>query len=304
MKKRVLLTGASGFIGRHALPFLAELDFEIHAITNRKDLETDIDVILHKTNILDHDRTRDLVNQIRPSHMLHLAWYAVPGKYQSANENIDWVSASLSLLDAFRNSGGKRVVIAGTCFEYSWDNGICDEYNTPRTPSTLYGTCKNSLALSVDDYSKQHDISSAWGRIFHLYGPHEAPERLVPSVIRAILMGKDAKCTHGRQIRDFSYVSDIAGALVALLDSDTEGPVNIASGSPITIGELVTKIGRMLGKEDLIKLGSWPANESDAMEVTANVSRLRNEVGWQNKYDIESGLTETIAWHRRNISIS
>ena len=110
-----------------------------------------------------------------------------------------------------------------------------------------------------------------------------------------------ARCSHGNQIRDFLHVQDVADGFVALLDSDVQGCVNIASGKAITIKEIVYEIANFIGKKDLIELGAIPTSSSEAPLVVANVNRLSNEVGWQSKYDLETGILETINWWKNQI---
>src|SRR4029077_12935796 len=104
---------------------------------------------------------------------------------------------------------------------------------------------------------------TAWGRIFHLYGPYEYPSRLVPSVIISLLKDELARCTHGRQVRDFMHVDDVASAFVALLDSDVAGIVNIGSGEPVTIRSLVTRIASTIKAEGRVEFGAISVAPND-----------------------------------------
>jgi len=297
--KRVLVTGAAGFVGKHCLPLLLDKGFEVHAadvVISENNLH---DVCWHDADLLDVQKTNELIESIRPTHLLHFAWYAKPGEYWNSVENIRWVEGSLRLLRAFHRTGGERVVMAGTCAEYDWKFGYCSEEVTPLAPSTLYGACKNATQHVLKEYSKVTGLSSAWGRIFFLYGPFENPGRLVPSVILNLLNNKEAPCSHGRQIRDFLYVKDVAAAFIALLASDVRGPVNIASGKPIALKEIILSIADKLGKNDLVKLGAMPQNENEPSVLFADTRRLFSEVSWQPQYDIDEGIRETIDWWQK-----
>ncbi len=250
----------------------------------------------HRTDLLDTEQMSELLATVRPSHLLHFAWYAAPGKYWTSPENLRWVQASLGLLQAFAANGGQRVVMAGSCAEYDWRYGFCSEQVTPLAPATLYGTCKHALQTMVSAYAAQAGLSAAWGRIFFLYGPHEHPARLVASVIRSLLRGEPARCSHGNQVRDFLHVSDVADAFVTLLNSDVAGPVNVASGQPISIRDLVYRIAAKLDRADLIQLGALPTAADDPPLLMADVRRLRDEVGWLPSYDLETGLEQAIDW--------
>jgi len=151
----------------------------------------------------------------------------------------------------------------------------------------------------LNAWSKQMGSSAAWGRLFHLYGPHESAGRLVASVIQSILQEQPALCTHGRQIKDFLHVQDAADALVALLDSNVQGPVNIASGEPIAVAEVVQEIADQLERPNLVRFGALPAAENEPPLLKADVARLRDEVGWSPRYDLASGLAETITWWKQ-----
>ncbi len=300
--KRVLITGATGFIGRQCLPLLLEQGYEVHAATIEQPSPELPDVRWHQMDLLDASQTQRLVESVAPSHLLHFAWYTAPGKYWSTPENLRWVQASLELLRDFVRAGGQRVVMAGTCAEYDWDYGYCSEFTTPLHPRTLYGTSKHALQQLVEAFAREVGVSVAWGRIFFLYGPYEHPGRLVSSVIRALLNEEPAMCSHGNQIRDFLYVKDVADAFVTLLGKDVSGAVNIASGYPLSIRDLVYKIATRLGREDLIHLGALPTAPNDPPLLVADVRRLKEEVGWQPHYEIEAGIEESIAWWRTNSS--
>lgn len=299
--KKVLVTGASGFIGRHSLEPLSRRGYDIHAISSRDPLRGYDNVHWHRADLLRAgDRTR-IIAQVRPSHLLHLAWFATPGKFWTAPENQDWIAATLHLVQEFRRMGGRRVVAAGSCAEYEWggDEPLTEEV-TPLRPATIYGAAKHAARLALDAVAAQTNLSTAWGRVFFVYGPHESRERLVPSVILSLLRGEIARCTHGQQVRDFLHVADVAEAFAALLESDLKGPVNIASGHAIQLSEVIETIGEKLGRPDLIKLGAIDPPRPEPATIVANTRILNDELRWRPRYDLNSGLEQTIEWWRKN----
>lgn len=296
--KRVLVTGATGFIGRHALEPLRQRGFDVHTASRRG--ENPDGVTAHAVDLLDPAASRDLVVRLRPTHLLHLAWYVEHGRFWTAPENELWVSATVSLVGAFADAGGRRAVLAGTCAEYDWSLGWCDERETPLAPRSLYAQCKDRTRAKVEALCAQRGVEFAWGRIFHLYGPGEHPQRLVASVIRALLAGEEARCTSGVQQRDFLHVADVAGAFVALLDSPVTGAVNIASGVPVTLAEVVKQIARQIGREDLLRLGALPDRPDDPPALLARTQRLQDEVRWHPGFDLAAGLADAIACRRKS----
>ena len=296
--KRVLVTGATGCVGRHVLPGLLAAGWDVHGVTTRVGEQAAGPVRWHRADLLDATQTAAVVATVRPTHLLHLAWYIAPGKWAMAPDNLRWVRASLELLQAFHAHGGTRVVTAGSCLEYDWLYGYCHEERTPCRPHTIYGTCKHALQLLTDAHAVSHGMSSAWARIFFLYGPYEHPARLVASVIRSVLDGEPAKCSHGLQIRDYLFVQDVADAMVALLDSDVSGPINIGSGQAITLKEIVTRAGTLLGRPELIRLGAIPAAPTDTPLVVADTSRAAQRLSWHPQVGLDEGLQRTIDWWR------
>jgi nucleoside-diphosphate-sugar epimerase len=295
--KRVLVTGATGFIGRHCIQPLRDRGYEVHAVSSqgRADIEG---VEWRKADLMAPGAARSVLAEVRPTHLLHLAWYVVPGKLIASPENFRWVEASMELVRSFAEAGGKRVAVCGSGYEYDWSYGFCHELRTPTRPDTAYGACKQALNLLLGAYAAQAGLSAAWGRVFFLYGPHEHPDRLVSSVIRALLEGRPAPCSHGRQVRDYMHVQDVADGLVALLDSAVTGPVNVSSGQAVTIREIVQTIGAILERPELIQLGAIPARANDAPLVAGDNARMVAETGWSPKLDLEAGLRQTIEWWR------
>lgn len=301
--RSVLVTGANGFIGRHCLPLLAVKNYEIHAVGRNRSVSGLSDISWHQADLLQPGCSTRLVQEVRPDWLLHLAWCAVPGKFWETLENIRWLRTSLELLSAFAESGGKRMVVAGSCAEYGPDTGECLENKTPLTPSTLYGTCKRALSDILSSPTFQATLSSACGRIFFLYGPSEAPSRVVAYVIKSLLKCQPALCSEGRDVLDFLHVDDVASAFVALLESDVRGPVNIASGIPIALSKVLQEIGKQIGRPELIHLGAR-ANNSHNFRIWANTKRLTSEVGWTPRYDLSRGIAQTIEWWQKQEATS
>jgi nucleoside-diphosphate-sugar epimerase len=297
--KRVLVTGATGCLGRQVLPRLVERGWDVWAVRSHSVAPDVAGVRWRQANLLDPREIGRVVGESAPTHLLHLAWFIAPGKWAQAPENFAWVRAGIELLTAFKESGGQRVVTAGSCLEYDWNYGYCAEDRTPCMPHTIYGTCKHALRLLAEAMASGSAMSMAWGRIFFLYGPHEHPERLVASVIRSILAGQPARCSHGRQIRDYLYAGDVADAFVRLLESDVTGPINIASGQAISLKDIVNRIGELMGRPELIELGALPAAPTDTPLVVADTTRLCKTLGWRPSWDLDRGLAATIDWWRR-----
>jgi nucleoside-diphosphate-sugar epimerase len=301
---RVLLTGASGFIGGHAIQPLLDRGFEIHAVARHAAPNGPVGhgIVWHSADLLDGAQAQALVRTVQPSHLLHCAWYVAHGKFWNAQENLDWVAASLRLLRGFAEAGGQRVVMAGTCAEYDWTgDGLCREDSTPLRPATLYGASKQALSVVLSAFARQAQLSSAWGRVFLPYGPHEPAQKLVPSVIRALLRGEPARTSHGHQVRDLIHVEDVADAFAALLDGAVQGAVNIGSGQPVRLRDVVMQIGEQIGRQELIQLGALPPPSGDPPTLVADVARLRDEVGWHPRRSLASGLADSIAWWKEEL---
>jgi nucleoside-diphosphate-sugar epimerase len=138
-------------------------------------------------------------------------------------------------------------------------------------------------------------------RIFLLYGPMEAKERLIPYVILTLLKGEVAKCTSGEQIRDFLHVEDAASAVWAVAKSGLSGPVNIGSGQPIKVRTIVQTIAQHLQREENLVLGALPTDPQEPLVLLADVRRLASVVGWKPSLTLKEGLANTCEWWRSTI---
>jgi nucleoside-diphosphate-sugar epimerase len=341
-EKRVLVSGAGGFIGRWSVPALLRLGYEVHAVLSgnaSRDVPAQLEgAKIHFADLLNDAHVDQLTSEVRPSHLLHFAWIATPGLYWNSAENFRWLAASERLLRCFRAHGGSRVMMAGSCAEYDWSRvEVCDELSSPlaktkaaapndvvtrndavarndaaapndavtrsdaaapNDAASPYAACKIALQRILGDFGRREHMSTAWGRIFFQFGPHEHPDRLVPSVICNLLLNREAPCSHGRQIRSFLHVADVGEAFAAVLDSELEGPVNIGSDERVAVADLVDRIGRQIGRPELLRLGARPAPLHEPSLLVPEIHRLRDEAQWLPRFTLDEALNDTIAWWR------
>lgn len=299
--KKVLVTGASGFVGRHTLEILEAKGYEVHAISSQKALQGN-QAHWHVLDLFNSSRVDQLMERLKPSHLLHLAWITEPGVYWESSRNWEWLQASIHLLHSFSRCGGKRALFSGSCAEYDWNSSSeLDEKRSLFNPATFYGASKRSLFLLCKEIAKREDLSFAWGYLFFLFGEYERAERFVPSILKGLIKREPISCSLGTQIRDFLYVKDAAHALVFLLDSSLEGGVNIASGNPIPIKDLALQFARMMDGENLLKFGALPMNKKEPERLIANVSRLKSELGWAPRYSFEKASEEVLSWAKMSL---
>lgn len=295
---RVIVTGATGFIGCQVLAPLVRRNFEVHALYHRTQPdEPAADWAWHACDLFDEKSVANLFESVQPMGLLHFAWDTTPGSYWTNPANLTWTGTTLRLLEAFRKNGGKRVVIAGSSAEYDWktDQSL-DEFRSALSPQKLYGKCKNALREIVQEWAMQEKISWAWGRIFNVFGPWENPNRLVPKVTRALLAGEEVKFDRGAALRDFMHVADAGEAFAALFASTATGPVNIGSGEAVSIREMVSMIAHQLEKTRQVVFDTLSNPEDEHPRVIASVRRLREEVGWKTSRTLEERLRETCLW--------
>ena len=297
---KLLITGATGFIGRRALVHLAERgQFEIIACSRSMPIDLPKGVRHESVDLLAPGSPAGLIERTRPTHLLHLAWNAEPGRFWTALDNLDWSAATLSLFRAFVAFGGRRAVMAGTCAEYEWTSpGVLRE-DAPVRPATLYGVAKDATRRLASSAGTMANVSVAWGRVFWLYGPQEANGRLVSDTCRSLAQGRPIETSEGLQERDFLHVDDVARAFSTALLVDWSGAFNIGSGELVTVRRIVETLATAAGRPDLVRFGARKAPEGEPPRLGADITILRDKIGFSPSIDLDEGLTETLAWWRR-----
>jgi nucleoside-diphosphate-sugar epimerase len=296
--KLVLVTGATGFIGRHVVTALEQESknsgFELHAISRRApdgaDDKSPSHTVWHRADLLS-PASDCIVKQIRATHLLHLAWVTERSTYWTSEENFDWVVASERLLRSFRDGGGQRFVGVGTCSEYAPSLVPYAEMATPLAPWSLYGASKAALSFLAPAVLGPN-LSSAWARLFYLYGPGEPVGRLVPTLLATAAAGSTLRA-HADHVRDFLHVSDAARALLTLLQADIAGPVNVGSGHGVTVGGLARAAGDASGGNvELLSPEPTPTRFSAAPPFVVADTRRLTSLGWAPLTCLSDGLRE------------
>lgn len=289
---RVLLTGASGFLGRYALDSLRREGAEVLMLGRRRIPDSAFAEFI-AADLLAAPDFAALVKESRATHLLHLAWYAEHGKYWTSPLNLRWVEATTRLIEAFCEAGGRQVAVAGSCAEYDWSHGYCREASTPSNPATLYGTAKDAARRLAMAVCAQHQVQCAWGRVFLPFGTGESSQRLIPSLIEVFRGQRPSFGVNAPAYRDFLHASDVAEGFVALLRSAESGVYNISSGQPVQLAGVVRELAQLLGANPQAVLDLTTVRPSEPPLLAGENLRLK-ALGWQPALSLAQGLERTV----------
>lgn len=263
----ILLTGATGFVGRQVLRALTARNCRVRLVVRQRrpdaiDRSDLVEQVVETADLWSESAERCAAICRGVDTVIHAAWYAEPGKYLQSPKNLECLTGSLRLAQGAVEAKVRRFVGIGTCFEYDFSPGYLS-VETPLEPSTPYAASKAAAYLALSQYLPQLGLEFAWCRLFYLYGEGEDERRLVPYLRARLAAGEPVELTSGKQVRDYLDVRE-AGRMIA--DSalgSAQGPVNICSGVPVTVRAFAERIADEYGRRDLLRFGVRPENLVD-----------------------------------------
>ncbi len=261
--RRVLLTGATGFVGRQVLRELRAGGAEVNVVLRRGTDAPDGAAAVHVTDdLFSEDAVFWNAACEGVDTLVHVAWYTEPGKYVTSPANLACMAGTIRMAEAAASAGVKRFVGVGTCFEYDLAAGYL-RTSTPLVPDSPYGAAKAATYLALSRTLPRLGVSFGWCRLFYLYGEGEDRRRLVPYVHERLSSGEAAELSSGNQVRDYLDVAEAGRRIAAIGLSQTEGAFNISSGIPITIRQMALRIADEYGRPDLLRFGARPDNPGE-----------------------------------------
>lgn len=295
--KHVLVTGATGFIGRYLTRRLAEAGAEVWAGVypgeppeRAADLPPQVEHI--SLDVRDAESVRRAVEGAVPDVVFHLAAVGVtdPGVDSALALAVNG-GGTVYLLEALRGQDVWRIVLVGTCYEYG-----AREAAEGLDPFNAYAASKVAAWAFGRMYWRAHGLPIVTVRPFQVYGPGQPVHTLIPAAIRAALTGKDFPMTPGEQERDFIYVEDVVeGMLAAAQAPGIEGQsLDLGTGQVHAVREVVERIWAMVGARGRILAGALPYRPGEVMHLAADADRTARLTGWRAAVGLGEGLRRTV----------
>ena len=292
--ERVLITGASGFIGRKTVEAaLRQEEWQVHAAVGKNDSGFPAGVTVHKADLSDESSCRRLIGEVKPDIIIHLAWALAERDYSQSVSNLIWLENSLRLLRCFFENSGRRFVFVGSASEYGEPGGRHTEATVP-VDRTVYGASKAAFEQICTNYCQKHQLEFVSARCFPVYGEGDGRAfKAISAAIDTFLKGEPFVCKGPNNVWDYIHVDDVAGALVKIADSGYCGVVNVGTGTCHTMREVFRDIAEKMGCTQLL---SFEENTKSVTIQVADPKVLNEQIGYKCNIDLSDGLDRTIAW--------
>ena len=308
---RVLVTGASGFIGSHLTRKLVDAGADVHALTSvvssvypTRLVELRNRITLHEASLTDRGALESMAAAAKPDYVFHLGAYTHVGKsWQRVDECVQVnVQGTVNLLMALAPHGYKRFLNTGTSEIYGDIDVPFRETDQPH-PISPYSVSK----YAAEEYCRLYAESYTWPivrvRPFNAYGPAQSPDRVIPEIITRALRGEPLRMTQGRQTREFNYVEDIAMGFLQLATApNVDGELfNLGCGVDVSMREVATTILRLMGDPIEAEFGALPDRPTEIWEMRCDASKAKDRIGYAARTSLEEGLARTIEWYRHEL---
>jgi dTDP-6-deoxy-L-talose 4-dehydrogenase (NAD+) len=305
LMSRILITGSTGFIGSAVLRQALAAGHEVGVLLRpghaapRTDSPASTSpaspAVTALTGSMAQPPWEDL-RRFSPDTLIHCAWIATPGVYLESPENELHAQWSEALALGLVEQGLRQLVVLGTCIEYRMGSARLHETETPLEPTTPYARAKDQLRRRLVEQLADHPgVRMAWGRVFYPYGEGEHPARLCSSLISSLRRGDEVVLKTPESTKDYIHISDLAGAILRVAEAQMDGPVNLGTGSGVTVREIADRLATLLERTDRVRVAS-PAAPDPLGFIVADAGRLR-KLGWEPKVTLESGLRRLIDTH-------
>jgi UDP-glucose 4-epimerase len=303
VSERVIVTGATGFIGASVVAALVNAGKSVTALIRK---ESNLRRLVSMDSVdrvrYDGDDYQNVVTQLRdqrPATFIHCAWRGVGGNERNEEFQLtENVGVTLRSLDLASSIGCAQWIGLGSQAEYGNQNRPLDE-NAPLEPTTRYGEAKKIAGIEALSCCRSKGIAGAWLRVFSTYGPDDSPEWLIPFVIRELIAGRAPRLTLCEQMWDYLYVDDAARAIASVADGATAGVFNLGSGAARPLRDYVETARRELGTDVSPIYGAVPYRPDQVMHLEADISRLVAATSWRPQVDIREGMRATVLFERQ-----
>ena len=283
----VFITGCSGAVGSRLTLLLLKSGYKVRGVRGSKPCRViDKNHFCEEFNLLSTTTSLNLVD-FKPDILVHTAWITTPGVFWESPMNDQWVKASKKLIKEFVLSGGKYLMVTSTCAEYSWETTIPISETSETSPLSRYGKSKLELLTWV----RQQEIPFLWTRTFFQFGLDEPNGRLIPSIIDALLAGKNFEVKNSNDIRDFIFIEDVVQVLAKLIEKKYLGVINIGTGSGIDVRFIAQLISGQIGNKDLI---TYSESVQLGSSVVSNTKKLLSVVDGYSWTRIDESISKTI----------
>lgn len=313
MTEKILITGATGFIGSNLTRKLVEENYDLYIILRKESNTWRIKDILEKINLVyadlsDYNTLKREINRIKPDYIFHLATYgSYPDLQKDGNLMIQTnILGTYNLLQATKDINYKCFVHTGSSSEYGIKETSISETDILE-PSDHYGVTKASATLLCQTFSKIHKKNIVILRPFSVYGPYEKGSRFGPYVIMNCLQKKEINITSGEQKRDFIFINDVIDIYLKIMNKDNiSGQIfNVGIGTDHSIKETAKIIFELTGNDlNLLKIGAKKMRKIEAITSwKANISKMQKILNYKPKHNLKEGMEKTIEWFRKNMEL-
>lgn len=308
--KRILITGATGFIGANLVREFLKRGSDVYIFTRTTSNKWRVNNILNEiheycVDLLNYEKLEGVILDIRPEIIFHTAVYGGYPFQKDVNKIIQTsVIGTTNLVNACSKIEFDVFINTGTSSEYGLKNSSMSETDLLE-PNSNYGAAKASATLFCQAKARSEKLPIVTLRLFSPYGYYEEPIRLIPSVIISCLTGKNPKVSSPEPVRDFIFIEDVMDAYIRVIESsDTDGEIfNIGYGKQQSVGEVVNKIVELTGNNVRPEWGNVPKRANEPNVWQANITKAKNVLKWEPKYSLDEGLSKTLRWFERNIEL-